>query len=85
MLKLFSLDNTVASKTIVKGLTSSIGWNLGKKNKLNQRLDPLTSTPIMGTNTKKNNEIKNKSIDILNRWFWLIDEKKIIISTPIQI
>ena len=54
----------VARKIIVKGLTSSIGWNLGKKNKSSQRFDPLTSAPIIGTNAKKMKENMNSGIII---------------------
>ena len=72
----------VASKTTIKGLRSSMGWNLGKKSKSNQRFADLTSTPIMGTNAKKNKETKNNKIEILNKFFWPNDEKKIITHIP---
>ena len=78
MWKSFLLLKIVASKIIIKGLRNSIGWNLGKKNKSNQRFAVLTSTPIIGTKTKKNKETKNNKIEILNKFFWLRDEKKII-------
>ena len=81
-MKFFSLLKTVASKIIVKGLTSSIGWNLGKKNNSSQRFDALTSTPIMGTRIKKNKETTNNKIETLNKFFWLRDEKKIITDIP---
>ena len=58
----------VARKIIVKGLTNSIGWNLGKKNKSSHLFDPLTSVPIIGTKNKRNKEIKNKKIDNLKRF-----------------
>ena len=72
-------------KTIVKGLTSSIGWNLGKKNRSSQRFDPLTSVPIIGIKDKKNKEIKNKTIDILKRFFSFNEEKKIKMIIPRKI
>ena len=50
----------VAKKTIKKGLRTSIGWNRGKKNRSIHLLEPLTSTPIIGTKT---NEIKELKID----------------------
>ena len=62
-----------------------MGWNLGKKNNSNQRFDPLTSSPMIGTKAKNNREIKNKKIDILNKFFSLRDEKKIITHIPRQI
>ena len=43
-----------------KGLTNSIGWNLGKKIGSIHLWEPLTSTPTKGTNIKINNETKNK-------------------------
>ena len=82
MWKSFLLLKIVASKIIIKGLRNSIGWNLGKKNKSNQRFAFLTSTPIIGTKTKKNKETKNNKIEMLNRFFWLRDEKKIITHIP---
>ena len=82
MWKFFLLLKIVASKTIVKGLRISMGWNLGKKNRSNHRFADLTSTPIMGTKAKKNKKIKNKKIEILNKFFWLKDEKKIITHIP---
>ena len=85
MWKSFLLLKIVASKIIIKGLRNSIGWNLGKKNKSNQRFAVLTSTPIIGTKTKKNKETKNNKIEMLNRFFWLRDEKKIITHIPTHI
>ena len=35
----------------------------------NQRFALLTSTPTIGTKTKKNKETKNNKIEILNRFF----------------
>ena len=75
----------VARKIIVKGLTSSIGWNLGKKNKSSHLFDPLTSVPIIGTKNKRNKEIKNKEIDNLKRFFLLKDEKNIKVIIPKKI
>ena len=82
MWKFLSLLKIVASKIIVKGLRSSIGWNLGKKNNSSQRLELLTSTPIIGTNAKKNKVTKNSIIETLNKFFWLRVEKKIITNIP---
>ena len=75
----------VARKIIIKGLTISIGWNLGKKNKSSHRFAPLTSDPTKGTKSKRNKEIKNKDIEILKRFFSLKDEKKIKIINPRKI
>jgi hypothetical protein len=36
----------------------------------------------MGTKANKNKEIKNNKIEILNKFFLLNDEKKIIIHIP---
>ena len=67
---------------IKKGLTISMGWNLGKKNKSIHLWALLTSTPIIGT---KNNEIKEnkKNIgEILNNLFLLIEDNTKIIIRP---
>ena len=80
----FSLLKIVARKTIVKGLTISMGWNLGKNIKSSQRFAPLTSVPIIGTKSKNNIEVKNKKIESLNRFFSLKDEKNIKIIIPIK-
>ena len=51
---------------IKNGLTNSIGWNLGKKYKSIHRLALLTSTPITGTNTKKNMNDLNSYLFSMN-------------------
>ena len=80
----FSLLKIVASKIIVKGLTSSMGWNLGKNIKSSHRFAPLTSVPTIGTKNKKNKDTKNKKTENLKRFFLLKDEKKIKIIIPIK-
>ena len=50
----------MAIKIIINGLTTSIGWNLGKKRKLSHLLDPLTSVPKIGTKNKKNKDTKKR-------------------------
>ena len=62
-----------------------MGWNLGKKKNSNHLFDPLTSTPVIGTNVKKIKQTKNSMIEILNRLSLLIDEKKIIKKKPMPI
>ena len=62
-----------------------MGWNLGKKNKSIHLLDPLTSTPIMGTKNSEIKEIKKRIIEYLNSCSVLIEEKIKIINIPIQI
>ena len=81
-MKLFSLHKIVEIKIIINGLTSSIGWNLGKKIKSSHRFASLTSVPIIGTKIKKNKEVKNKKIESLKRFFSLKDEKNIKIIIP---
>ena len=71
-------------KTIKKGLTNSIGWNLGIKYKSIHLLDPLTSTPIKGTNIKRATDTAKQIIEILKRFCWFIDEKIKIKKTPID-
>ena len=60
MLKLFSLHKIVVIKMIIKGLTSSIGWNFGRKKRLSHLLDPFTSVPKIGTKNKKNKDTKKR-------------------------
>ena len=50
---------------IKNGLSISIGWNLGKKNISNHLLEPLTSTPIIGTKIQAQNIIKKETSDSL--------------------
>ena len=77
------LHKIIARITIKKGLTISIGWNLGKKNKSIHLLDPLTSMPIIGTKNKESNEIKKRIIENLYNLSWFKDEKIKIRITPI--
>ena len=48
------------AKTIKKGFTISIGWNLGRNIRSIHLLDPFTSTPIKGTKIKNMIDKKNK-------------------------
>ena len=52
------LQKIIAKIMIKKGFKTSIGWNLGKKNKSIHLFDPFTSTPIIGTNIRDKIEIK---------------------------
>ena len=56
--KIFDLiSQKIVAKIIIKnGFKTSIGWNLGKKNKSIHLLDPLTSTPTNGTKNKEKSE-----------------------------
>ena len=79
------LQRIVANITIKNGFNNSIGWNLGKKRSSNHLFDPLTSTPIIGTNDKEIKQTKNNIIEIINKLSLLIDEKKIIKKIPMPI
>ena len=79
------LQRIVAKVIIKKGFKTSIGWNLGKKNKSIHLFDPLTSTPIIGTRNNEVNEIKKRIIEYLNNCSVLNEEKKKIIDIPIPI
>ena len=61
----FSVQRMVAKNTIKKGFRTSIGWNLGKKNRSIHLLEPLTSTPKIGTNTNAIKETKKSTIEYL--------------------
>ena len=67
-----------------KGLINSEGWILMLYN-FNQRLEPLTSTPIIGTKARKKKQIMNNTVDILYKFFWFNEEKKIIKKIPIKV
>ena len=69
-------------KIIRKGFTNSIGWNLGRNWRSIHLLDPLTSTPINGTNIKKNIDTKNINKENLSKFSWLKDERQKIIMSP---
>ena len=53
----FLLEMIKANIIIKKGFNNSTGCNLGKKNKSNHLVEPLTSVPIKGT---KSNKIKDR-------------------------
>ena len=72
-------------KMIIKGLTISTGWNLGKKKRLSHLLDPFTSIPNTGTKNKRNKDIKKRYNEILKRLSLLSDEKNIKTIIPIKI
>ena len=74
-----------ATTTIKKGFKSSIGWNLGKIIKSIHLLDPLTSTPTIGTSNKKKKHKIKKILEILIKSLWFKDEKKITKKAPIPI
>ena len=65
--KIFDLiSQKIVAKIIIKnGFKTSIGWNLGKKNKSIHLLDPLTSIPMNGTKNKEISEIKKRN----NCWY----------------
>ena len=69
-------------KIIKKGLTISIGWNLGRKFKSIHRWALFTSTPIIGTKNSEIKENKKKNGEILNNFSSFIEEKIKIIINP---
>ena len=84
--KIFALllQKIVANTIIKNGFKTSIGWNLGKKNKSNHLFEPLTSTPIIGTKKREKKDIKKRIIEYLNSWSVLKEEKIKIIIIPIK-
>ena len=78
----FSLLKIILIKIIKKGLTSSIGWNRGKKYKSIHLWALFTSTPIKGTKNKKINEIINIVGEILKSFSLFIKDKIKIIINP---
>ena len=78
------LQRIIARIMTKKGFRTSIGWNLGKKNKSIHLFDPFTSTPIIGTKTRDNIEIKKRIIEYFNNLFVSNEEKIKIIIIPIK-
>ena len=76
---LFSRVNIFAVNNIKIGLISSIGCSL-KKNKSNHLFEPLTSTPIIGTNNKAKKRITNKGKIAFFKKLILIKETNNIIN-----
>ncbi len=69
---------------IKKGFRTSMGWNLGKKNKSIHLFEPLTSTPINGTKNKEISEIKKRKIEYLYNWSKFNEENIKIRNIPIN-
>ena len=84
--KIFDLiSQKIVAKIIIKnGFKTSIGWNLGKKNKSIHLLDPLTSTPTRGTKNKEISEIKKRIIEYLYNWSEFNKENIKIRDIPIN-
>ena len=83
--KIFDLiSHRMVAKIIIKnGFRTSMGWNLGKKNKSIHLLEPLTSTPMIGTKNKEIKEIKKRKIEYLYNLSEFKDENIKIRDIPI--
>ena len=84
--KIFDLiSQKIVAKIIIKnGFKTSIGWNLGKKNKSIHLLEPLTSIPMNGTKNKEISEIKKRKIEYLYNWSEFKEENIKIRHIPIN-
>ena len=84
--KIFDLiSHKIVAKMITKnGFRTSMGWNLGKKNKSIHLLEPLTSIPTNGTKNKEISEIKKRKIEYLYNWFKFKEENIKIRDIPIN-
>ena len=84
--KIFDLiSHKIIAKIITKnGFRTSMGWNLGKKNKSIHLLEPLTSTPTNGTKNKEISEIKKRKIEYLYNWSEFKEENIKIRNIPIS-
>ena len=82
MLVYFWLLKIKLIEIIKNGLTSSIGWNLGKKFRSIQRWALFTSTPIIGTKDKVIKENVKIIGESLKSLISFIEEKKKIIIIP---
>ena len=78
----FSLLKIRLIKIIKKGLTSSIGWNLGKKYKSIHLWALFTSTPMIGTKNNDIKEMRKITGEILNSFSLFIEDKIKIIIMP---
>ena len=78
------LHKILAKITIKNGFKTSIGWNLGKKNKSIHLFEPLTSTPMNGTKINETREMKNRKIEYLYNWSELKEENIKIRDIPIK-
>ncbi len=84
--KIFDLlVHKIVAKIIIKnGFKTSIGWNLGRKNKSIHLLDPLTSIPMNGTKIKEIREIKKRKIEYLYKWSEFKEENIKMRDIPIN-
>ena len=82
MFAYFSLLKIKLIKMIKKGLTNSIGWNLGKIYKSIHLCALFTSTPIIGTKNKKIRENIKINGKILKSLSSFIEDKTKIIIKP---
>ena len=84
--KIFELIlHRIVAKIIIKnGFKTSIGWNLGKKNRSIHLFEPLTSTPINGTKNNEMREIKKRKIEYLYNCSEFIEENIKIRNIPIK-
>ena len=80
----FWLQRIVVRIIIKKGFKTSMGWNLGKKNKSIHLFEPFTSIPIIGTKKRDKKEIKKRIIEYFNNLFFFNEEKIKIIIIPIK-
>ena len=79
------ISHKIVAKIIIRnGFKTSIGWNLGKKNKSIHLLEPLTSAPINGTKNKEISEIKKRKIEYLYNWSEFKEENIKIRNIPIK-
>ncbi len=84
--KIFDLLlHKIVAKIIIKnGFKTSIGWNLGKKNKSIHLFEPLTSAPMIGTKNNEIKEIKKRKIEYLYNWSEFNEENMKIRDMPIK-
>ena len=81
----YLISHRIVAKIIIKnGFRTSIGWNLGKKNKSIHLLDPLTSIPTNGTKNKEISETKKRIIEYLYNWSEFNDENIKIRDIPMN-
>ena len=78
------LHKIVAKIIIRNGFKTSIGWNLGKKNRSIHLFEPLTSTPMKGTKNNEIREIIKRITEYLYNWSKFKEENIKIRNIPIK-
>ena len=81
----FSKLKIEAITIIMKGFKTSIGWNLGRKNRSSHLFDPFTSIPIIGTRSKAIKLSMKSKFETIYKYLIFKYERKNTKEMPINI